>query len=167
MDDIDEDRLLIEFAALTWEALVQFSIDPSYAADMVEAANEVDARTCPECGWTVAKAQMLRLHVGSATCLKRQHPDVPKKRGRPKRDVPTPRPKKPAPQPKVAVPRALSTHCKNGHEFTPKNTGTNRGSRMCLTCRKASFAAFYARRAEKLRKERAEDDVVSVQKSKA
>ncbi len=30
---------------------------------------------------------------------------------------------------------ALKTHCKNGHEFTPENTGRYSTSRYCRTCR--------------------------------
>lgn len=29
---------------------------------------------------------------------------------------------------------ARKTHCVNGHEFTPENTGSNQGRRRCLTC---------------------------------
>lgn len=38
-----------------------------------------------------------------------------------------------------AAANALKTHCKNGHEFTPENTGKQygpRGGRLCLTCKR-------------------------------
>ena len=36
-----------------------------------------------------------------------------------------------------AAKQARQTHCKNGHEFTPENTGLSRdGERSCLTCRR-------------------------------
>lgn len=40
-------------------------------------------------------------------------------------------------------PRALATHCKYGHEFTPENTRRADGRRYCRTC---AAARLYARR---------------------
>jgi hypothetical protein len=37
----------------------------------------------------------------------------------------------------LAAQRARQTHCKRGHEFTPENTYTNAGRRLCRACRKA------------------------------
>lgn len=33
-------------------------------------------------------------------------------------------------------PSARKTHCKRGHEFTPENTHSYRGKRICITCRR-------------------------------
>lgn len=34
----------------------------------------------------------------------------------------------------------LSTHCRNGHEYTPENTEIKEGRRKCLTCLRANIA---------------------------
>lgn len=41
----------------------------------------------------------------------------------------------------ISAQHARRTHCNNGHEFTPENTGTSHGYRRCKTCRRvgASF----------------------------
>ena len=36
---------------------------------------------------------------------------------------------------------AVKTHCKRGHEFTPKNTRTVRGARWCRECGRAACRA--------------------------
>jgi len=45
--------------------------------------------------------------------------------------------------------RAAATHCKRGHEFTPENTGTQTGGRLCKKCR-----ALNEQRKRKRRRER-------------
>lgn len=45
---------------------------------------------------------------------------------------------------------ARKTHCKNGHEFSPENTVERAdGGRRCLTCKRASSAAYKKRAAER------------------
>lgn len=41
---------------------------------------------------------------------------------------------------------ARKTHCKRGHEFTPENTGTQKNGRYCVTCRRADWRRFDAKR---------------------
>lgn len=50
--------------------------------------------------------------------------------------------------------RSKATHCDNGHEYTPENTGTDwRGCRRCLACFRARLKRMAKRKAE-LRAER-------------
>lgn len=39
-----------------------------------------------------------------------------------------------------------STTCSSGHEFTPENTGIDRGWRVCKECRRARARAAYWRK---------------------
>lgn len=41
---------------------------------------------------------------------------------------------------------AAKTHCVNGHEFTPENTGFYKGERTCLTCKRAAGRKSDAKR---------------------
>jgi hypothetical protein len=41
--------------------------------------------------------------------------------------------------------RNASTHCRNGHEFTPENTAYSRGYRVCRACRNASKRRYRRR----------------------
>jgi hypothetical protein len=44
------------------------------------------------------------------------------------------------------------THCRKGHPFSPENTKyTKKGTRICVTCHKASAKAFRERRREQKR----------------
>jgi hypothetical protein len=53
----------------------------------------------------------------------------------------TPRPRG---NPGFIAPRALKTHCKHGHEYTPENTMRWRNHRSCRACHNASHARSYA-----------------------
>lgn len=41
---------------------------------------------------------------------------------------------------------ARATHCINGHEFTPENTGSQGKGRYCRTCHRASWHRWYKRK---------------------
>lgn len=40
-----------------------------------------------------------------------------------------------------------ATHCRNGHEFTPENTGNRKGSRTCKICDRARSRRYLAKKA--------------------
>ena len=42
------------------------------------------------------------------------------------------------------------TNCQRGHEFTPENTGIQKGGRFCRICSRAKVQAYRARQKEKL-----------------
>jgi hypothetical protein len=44
---------------------------------------------------------------------------------------------------------AVKTHCPHGHEYTPANTYTYRGSRLCRACHLAHSRRSYQRRKER------------------
>ena len=45
-----------------------------------------------------------------------------------------------------AAQRAKATHCVNGHEFSPENTGRFRGGRVCRACKRERMALYGRRR---------------------
>lgn len=55
-----------------------------------------------------------------------------------------------------AAMNASKTHCKRGHEFTPENTYTYRGSRTCRECKRAaSRSQWWIHREKRLAEKRA------------
>lgn len=44
-----------------------------------------------------------------------------------------------------AIARSTKTHCKHGHEYTPENTGKQRGGRFCKACFRVSKARYLQR----------------------
>lgn len=49
----------------------------------------------------------------------------------------------------TAAINARKTHCKRGHEFTPENTGKQKKGRYCVTCRRADWNRFDAKRSQR------------------
>ena len=39
--------------------------------------------------------------------------------------------------------RGIVTHCRHGHEYTPRNTRTKNGTRSCAECNRQQALAYY------------------------
>ncbi len=48
-----------------------------------------------------------------------------------------------APDSSITACNARKTHCKRGHEFTPENTDTRYGKRVCVECRRVAARERY------------------------
>lgn len=56
--------------------------------------------------------------------------------------------------------RGIKTHCKRGHEFTPKNTQLYRGKRRCLSCHAMRHRTYRLLRVPERQRDRERDNVV-------